>query len=151
MNKIGICMLSVALMLCANLTQAQSVRIDAQEQDSISIGHVEQVQMLEGHPMMAKLMVLQQGDPALNGMHLFLSVNQFSSGTGPWNVFFLKDVADYQVLPSQRAGFLKIQLKTDTLNDEGFAQTQRSVLFVNMTQAAEKRGFIEVEEVHPKQ
>ena len=147
MSKLKLGLFSMVLGLSA-LANAETVRIDAYDDPNFADpGFVDSVQMIEGHPMVVKLMVLGQGDPARNGMHLHLSVNQMESGAGRWNTYPLKDVRNYKILPSAKPGYLKLELSNDAMNDEGHIYQYRSVLFVNMNQAAKPRGYIEVEEV----
>lgn len=143
-------LLLIGITTLSQFALAQSARLHAlSEQDLPSPSATEQVQMLEGHPMAAKLMVLSGGDPALNGRHLFLAVNTFSTGSGPWNTYYLKDVRDYTVLPSAQPGYLKIQLENDAIDEDGNLRPYRSVLFINMTQADKANGHIETKEVVP--
>ena len=96
----------------------------------------------------ARLFSYTAGDPSSNGLLLNLAVmnEQYE-----WNVYPLKNVADYQILPSAKVGYLKLSLHTDDHLDElGNIRSSPSTMFINLTQAHRVNGKIEIEEIKSK-
>jgi hypothetical protein len=96
----------------------------------------------------ARLFAYTGGDPALNGLYLHIAV---MNDDYDWNVYFLKNLNDYQRLPSAKEGYIKILLKTDDRVDGmGLITPTTSIMYINLTQAHKVNGKIEVEEIKSK-
>ncbi|AUZ04243.2 MULTISPECIES: hypothetical protein [Vitreoscilla] len=121
--------------------------IHAQTQNRIEIDEeIFHIAAIQDPTIEAKLLSATAGDPALNGLLLSLAVKSDQQ----WNVYFLKDIADYRILPSAKNGYLKLQLRTEHLDSTSHVTSQTSILFVNMTAAAQAHGSIQIEEIVQK-
>lgn len=93
----------------------------------------------------ARLFSYTGGDPALNGLYLHIAV---MNNNNDWNIYFLKDVNDYQRLASAKEGYIKILLKTDDqIDNMGQISPTNSIMYINLTQAHKVNGKIEIEEI----
>lgn len=129
-----------------------SFPLAAQTIHATPLSHIEineeifQIEAIQDSTTEAKLISATAGDPALNGLLLSLAVKSGNQ----WNVYFLKDIADYRILPSAQNGYLKLQLRTEKIDSASHVASQTSILFVNMTAAAHAHGSIETEEIIQK-
>ena len=110
---------------------------------------VDQTIVLKNQDMNVKVFSYSGGDPAINGAYLNLAV--YDEENRGWNVFALKDVLDYKVLPSAQKGYAKIALVTQDIDQRsGNIRSYKSTLFINLRNADQRGGKIEVDEIKQK-
>ena len=110
---------------------------------------VDQTIILKNPDMNAKVFSYRGGDPAINDAYLNLAV--YDEDNRGWNVFALKDVLDYKVLPSVQKGYAKIALVTQDIDQHsGNIHSYKSTLFINLRNANQRGGKIEVDEIRQK-
>lgn len=133
--------------LLAMAAQAQPRLLRAQQDSAPTAAeNVNAVQRLQNQTMEVKVYDHGGGDPAMNGAYLTLAV--YSTDTMAWNVFPLKNVSDYRILPSAKTGYVKIALRTDDTNAQtGNIFQYKSTLFINLRNADRQGGQIEVDEI----
>ena len=110
---------------------------------------VDQTIILKNQDMNAKVFSYSGGDTAINGAYLNLAV--YDEDNRDWNVFALKDVLDYEVLPSVQKGYAKIALVTQDVDQHsGNIRSYKSTLFINLRNANQRDGKMEVDEIRQK-
>lgn len=127
----------------------QAKFITAQQHESYQfMADVAETQILDHPTQSVRLFSYTGGDPALNG--LLLNIAVWNDRQHRWNVYALKNVSSYKVLPSAQPGYYKLELKTEDLNADGDVITNTSLLYINLDQAHLPQKKIEVKEVAVK-
>ena len=110
---------------------------------------VDQTIILKNQDMNAQVFSYSGGDFVINDAYLNLAV--YDEDNRGWNVFALKDVLDYKVLPSTQKGYAKIALVTQDIDQHsGNIHSYKSTLFINLRNANQRGGKIEVDEIRQK-
>ena len=110
---------------------------------------MDQTIILKNQDMNAKVFSYSGGDPAINGAYLNLAV--YDEDNRDWNVFALKDVLDYKVLPSTQKGYAKIALVTQYIDQHSVnIHSNKYTLFINLRNTNQRGGKSEVDEIRQK-
>ncbi|UOO90465.1 hypothetical protein LVJ82_05690 [Vitreoscilla massiliensis] len=140
---------AISMVLCSNAVMAAPYVVSAEPANTHYSGaDVDETIYLKDPSMNVKVFSYSGGDPAINGAYVNLAAYDDENRT--WNVFPLKNVLDYKVLPSAKAGFAKIALVTQDLDRNGGVYSYKSTLFINLRNADRAGGTIEVEEIRQK-
>ncbi len=108
--------------------------------------HVEQVVWVEGQSQTVKLFTVVGGDSAINPINLYVAV--FAGVADGYKVYSLGMMENFELVQNTKDGYLKIKVLRTTLDEEGEEINQKSVLFVNITDAT--NGQIWTQEVVTK-
>ena len=139
----------VALTAFFSTVSTQAEWVSAENHQSYqAMADVAETQRLEHPTQSVRLFSYTGGDPALNG--LLLNIAVWNDQQQRWNVYPLRNVSAYKVLPSAQAGYYKLELKTEELNAESDIRIRTSLLYINLDQAHLLQRKIEIKEVNVK-
>lgn len=109
-------------------------QVKAEESTGLNYAaHVEQVIWVEGQSQTVKLFTVVGGDPVINPVNLYLAV--FAGVSDGYKVYSLGMMENFDLVQNTKDGYLKIKVLRTTLDEEGEEINQKSVLFVNITDA----------------
>ena len=137
----------ITLLLTSLSCSAHAQWVNADRSKNLQpMADVVRTDILDHPTHAARLFSYTGGDPASNGLLLHLAVE--NSQNYEWNIYPIKDVAEYRLLPSAQQGYIKLELKTDDgMDEQGNITHSTSTMFINLTQAHLPNGKIEMREV----